>query len=109
MAATEMAQSKHALVGTWKLVSATDTSEKGGVRDSMGPNPIGFLTYAADGRVSVVMGDSRRKPFLKYPPPAEEVVDAFKTSSGDGAITIGDTGVSPPTGGRCLCAFHGLG
>ena len=34
MAATEMAQSKHTLVGTWKLVSCTDTREKGGVTRS---------------------------------------------------------------------------
>jgi hypothetical protein len=31
------------------------------------------------------------------------------TSSGDGAITVGDTGVSPPAGVRCVCAFHGFG
>jgi hypothetical protein len=40
------AQSKDTLVGTWKLVDATDTTEKGEVIEhSYGQNPTGFLTY----------------------------------------------------------------
>jgi hypothetical protein len=54
--------SKESLVGTWKLVSFTETNEKGEVKDFYGPNPIGFLTYTADGRISVVIADSARKP-----------------------------------------------
>ena len=47
-------QSKRDLVGTWKLVSATETTKKGEVRDALGwKNPIGLLTYTADGRVSM--------------------------------------------------------
>ena len=38
-----IAESKDALVGTWKLVSAKDTTEKGEVRDSYGSNPTGFM------------------------------------------------------------------
>jgi len=57
-----MAQTKESLVGTWKLVSFTTVNGKGQVEDGYGPNPIGFLTYTADGRVSVVISDSRRKP-----------------------------------------------
>jgi len=79
MAATGMAESKHALVGTWKLVSAKNTTEKGEVKDQMGPNPIGVLTYTADGRVSVFMADSGRKPFSKYPATAEEKIAALDT------------------------------
>jgi hypothetical protein len=68
---------KDSLVGTWKLVSATETNERGEIRDSYGPTPAGFLTYTADGRVSVVIADSRRKPFSAVPPPTEEMPDAF--------------------------------
>jgi hypothetical protein len=40
------------LIGSWKLVSAKITTDRGEVRDSWGVNPIGFLTYTADGRMS---------------------------------------------------------
>ena len=56
-----MALAKESLVGTWKLVSFTATNAKGEVTDWYGPNPIGFLTYTADGRMSVVIADSARK------------------------------------------------
>jgi hypothetical protein len=81
MAATGTAESKHALVGTWKLVSAKNTTEKGEVKDQMGPNPIGFLTYTADERMSVVMARSGRKPFSTFPPPAEETAEAFSANA----------------------------
>jgi len=75
-----MAQTKESLIGTWKLVSFKETNEKGEVRDAYGPNPVGFLTYTADGRVSVIMADSRRKPLSIPPPfPIEERAEAFST------------------------------
>ncbi len=38
------------VVGTWKLVSNTTTTEKGAVNKSaFGQNPSGLLTYTADG------------------------------------------------------------
>jgi hypothetical protein len=75
-----MAQAKDSLVGSWKLVSATYTTEKGEVKEQIGPNPVGFLTYTADGRMSVVMADSRRKPLsMVIPPPAEEATAALLT------------------------------
>jgi hypothetical protein len=61
-----IAQTKEALVGTWKLVSYTTTNDKGEVEHGMGMNPIGALTYTADGRVSVFMADSERKQFFAY-------------------------------------------
>jgi hypothetical protein len=59
---------KESLVGTWKLVSFKAPNDKGELEDRFGPNPTGFLTYTADGRVSIVMADSRRKPFASWPP-----------------------------------------
>ena len=70
---------KESLVGTWKLVSFKVPNDKGELEDRFGPNPIGVLTYTADGRVSIVMADSRRKPFASWPPPAEDVRATFLT------------------------------
>lgn len=77
-----MAQSKASLVGTWKLVSikqSTDTGEDR-VTDMFGPNPIGFLTYTDDGRVSVIIAKGGRKPIPYFPvPSAEEIAKAYST------------------------------
>ena len=76
------AQSKDALVGTWKLLSSTDTTEKGEVRDSFGRGAVGFLTYTADGRMMVIISHGGRKP-LSVPDyiaaPAEERTAAFSS------------------------------
>ena len=73
---------KASLVGTWKLVSAKDTTEKGEVRDAFGQNPTGFLTYTADGRMMAIIGFDGRKP-LSVPDyisaPSEERAAAFAT------------------------------
>jgi len=75
-----MAQSKKSLVGTWTLVSAKTTSDKGAVQDMYGPNPTGFLTYTTDGRMSVIVADSRRKPlFSSGAPAAEAITEAFSS------------------------------
>ena len=74
-----IAQTKQALVGTWKLVSYKVTNDKGVISDAEGPNPTGFLTYTADGRMSVVMGDSRRKAVTTIPPSGDEAAAALRT------------------------------
>jgi len=74
-----MLPTRESLVGTWKLESATETNEKGEVRGSYGPNPIGFLTYTADGRMFVAGGDSRRKSLSSPTPSTEERAEAFDT------------------------------
>ena len=74
------AQSKKSLVGTWKLVSVKNTNDRGEVEDMYGPNPIGLLTYTADGRVSVLIADSRRKPlFSSGTPTADAKAEAFSS------------------------------
>ena len=77
-----MAQLKGALVGTWTLVSATETTEKSERSDAFGRDPIGFLTYTADGRMMGIISYARRKP-LSVPDsvaaPAEERAEAFAT------------------------------
>jgi Lipocalin-like domain len=78
------APTRDQLIGTWKLVSAKITTDNGEVRDSWGPNPAGFLTYTADGRVSAILTLSNRPPlsvsdFISAP--AEERAAAFATMS----------------------------
>jgi hypothetical protein len=77
MAATETTQSKHALAGTWRLVSQRHTDDKGEVHNL---NKTGFLTYTDEGRFSVVIADTGREP-IAHPLPlsAEEKARAFDT------------------------------
>jgi len=79
-APTSGAQTRDQIIGTWKLVSAKITTDKGEVRDSWGPNPVGFLTYTADGRMNAILTFSNRLPlsvsdFISAP--AEERAAAF--------------------------------
>jgi len=76
------AQSKADLVGTWKLVSATETTKRGEVRETNGHNPAGFLTYTADGRVMAITTNGGRKPLSTTDyttAPIEERAEAFAT------------------------------
>jgi hypothetical protein len=75
-------QSKDALIGTWKLVSATDTTDTSETRDTFGQNPTGFLTYTADGRMMGIISNGGRKPLstLDYvAAPEDERAAAFAT------------------------------
>ena len=53
---------KESLVGTWRLVSYKAANEKGEMIEWWGSNPVGFLTLTADGRMSIIMADPKRKP-----------------------------------------------
>ena len=78
-----LAQSKTALVGTWKLLSMTETTKKGEVRAAYGwQNPAGLLTYTAEGRMMAITTNGRRKPLSvsdNIGAPAEERAEAFAT------------------------------
>jgi hypothetical protein len=68
------------LVGTWKLVSASSTTSSGERSDTpYGPNPIGFLTYTEDGRVTALISYGGRKPLPAGGGKMEEQAEAFKT------------------------------
>jgi Lipocalin-like domain len=50
-------------VGTWKLLSVKATTDKGDVDKAvLGQNPLGLLTYTADGRMMAIISDDGRKP-----------------------------------------------
>lgn len=70
------------LVGTWKLVSASSTATSGQSEPPYGINPVGFLTYTEDGRVTALISYGGRKPLsigAKPPLLLEEQAEAFKT------------------------------
>jgi len=52
------------LVGTWRLLSYTEVQPDGGRVDILGPDPRGYLSYLADGRMMVMVGAAAR-PRLK--------------------------------------------
>ncbi|NJM68872.1 MAG: lipocalin-like domain-containing protein [Scytonema sp. RU_4_4] len=78
------------LLGTWRLISAIAINPDGTVIPQVyGPNPIGYITYTAEGRMMVVFSKSDRPPFsedIRTPfsknicsLPTEECVQAFST------------------------------
>lgn len=68
------------LVGTWKLVSASSTTSAGERSPSpYGAQPVGFLTYTSDGRVSALISCDGRKSLSYGGGSPEEQAEAFKT------------------------------
>jgi len=68
------------LLGTWKLLSVLrEEVPSGATIDLMGPNPQGFITYSADGRMVAILARSdRKKPAGNTATPAE-AEDLFRT------------------------------
>lgn len=81
--AAVVGQTDDKLTGTWKLVSASSTTTNGEKSEPpYGPNPSGFLTYTADGRVSALVSYAGRKPLsfgADTPALQAEQSEAFKT------------------------------
>jgi hypothetical protein len=80
------AQCKDSVVGTWRLVSNTVTTDKGEVNKAvLGQNPSGLLTYTADSRMMAIISDDGRK-LLSVPDriaaPVEERAQAYSTFYG---------------------------
>ena len=78
-----MSSNKDKFVGTWRLVSASSADASGAqVEPPYGTDPVGFLTYTEDGRVTALISYGGRKPLsIGAKPPAllEEQAEAFKT------------------------------
>jgi len=67
------------LVGTWKLLSASSTTQAGRRDESpYGAGPSGLLTYTRDGRVTALISYGGRKPLRPDAAP-EERAEAFST------------------------------
>ena len=54
------AMTEHPLVGTWRLVSYEERDEDGGITHPLGRDPVGFLTYTADGYMAGQLGRADR-------------------------------------------------
>src|SRR5262245_45867320 len=52
------------LLGTWKLITAVREEISSGTKtEFLGPNPVGYINYGADGRVLVLtVASGRHKP-----------------------------------------------
>jgi hypothetical protein len=76
-------QCKDSVVGTWRLVSVTSTTDRGVVdKAALGQNPSGLLTYTADGRMMAIISDDGRKPLSvadRVSAPADERAQAYST------------------------------
>jgi hypothetical protein len=71
------------IVGTWKLVSASASTPTGDKNDApFGENPAGLITYAANGRVMVIVSHDGRVPLSgadRIASPVPERAEAFAT------------------------------
>jgi len=78
------------LVGTWKLVSATREDVATGTKsDFLGADPVGFISYSADGRMIVLnVGGGRPKPQGTHPTAAEAEKLFRSMTSYAGSYTI---------------------
>ena len=68
------------LVGTWKLISAEFRDESGRITHPWGEDPVGVVTYGADGYMSVQLMRSDRPQFVHNDPAEgtpEETLMAF--------------------------------
>lgn len=67
-----------ALLGTWRMISWTKRLLATGVTtDAMGPNPIGYIAYHADGRMMALVVNGRRRELKGCTPSDEEKIDLF--------------------------------
>ena len=63
------------IVGTWRMLAwkriLVSTAEE---MDALGPNPFGYINYAADGRLMVfVLKSGRPRPKQSVPSPEEKI------------------------------------
>jgi hypothetical protein len=67
-----------ALIGTWRMISWTKRLvATGEVVDAMGPQPIGYIAYHADGRMMALVVDSRRANLKEATPSDQEKIRLF--------------------------------
>ena len=67
-------------MGTWKLLFVSGITSTGERSETpYGSNPVGFLTYTADGRVSALISYAGRRSLSAGGGSPQEQADAFKT------------------------------
>ena len=80
---TENTRAQDKLVGTWKLVSASSSTDNGKVnKEAYGPNPTGILTFTPEGRMMTIIAMGDRKTLSvadRVSAPVEERAEAFSS------------------------------
>jgi hypothetical protein len=95
----EKSEAKPSIVGTWRLLAVyswTDKDKKDLNKQAYGPHPKGFITYTADGRMSVIETYDNRKPLsvndMVRAPAAERAAAYSSVVTYAGTYTLqGDT------------------
>lgn len=71
------------LVGTWRLVSASTSTENGKTNnEAYGPNPSGLITFTPEGRMMTIIAMGGRKPLSvadRVSAPLNERAEAFSS------------------------------
>jgi hypothetical protein len=66
------------LIGTWQMLFWTkEFSDTGEIVDVLGPDPVGFISYGADGRMQVIVVRRDRQPPRSTPPSPDEKLALF--------------------------------
>jgi hypothetical protein len=61
LGATNSARAADSIIGSWRLVSwVEEETESKALHKNFGDNPVGVLTYGADGRMSIIFADPKR-------------------------------------------------
>ena len=71
LATTLPAQARPTFVGTWSLVTATGMDSTGKPRPMIGENPLGSISYTADGHMAAQLYDSHRPKLGATPATAD--------------------------------------
>ena len=73
-------QAEESLVGSWRLVSWVEVeTESKTVRSVFGDNPAGVITYTPNGRMSMFIADTKRKPPSGSKANDAEAVELYRT------------------------------
>jgi hypothetical protein len=66
------------LVGTWRMLTwRREFSDTGEQIDALGADPVGFVSYGADGRVHAIVVKRDRPSPASLPPSGSEKVELF--------------------------------
>jgi hypothetical protein len=67
------------LIGTWQMLFWTkEFSDTGEIVDVLGPDPVGFISYGADGRMQVIVVRRDRQPPRSTPPSPDEKLALYR-------------------------------
>jgi hypothetical protein len=92
------------LLGTWTMLSwRKETIATGETVDALGPDPVGYVTYGADGRMNAIVVRRDRPAPETLPPTDTEKLRLFDSMLAySGTYTLDDEKVMAEIGGHCV-------